>query len=107
LLPANEVDRAPMGECEDPRACFSTLGDKARSSPPDREECLLHRVLGEGSVADDADRKAVGDCAEAVVELRERAFVAPCEQRDEGFVREVGEVTAGSDALAHGGSVQR
>ena len=86
---------------------FAALGDEAGSRPPDREEGLLHGVLGEGGVTDDAEREPVGDGAEPVVELCERTVVAPREQGHEGFIREVGEVTVVSGALAHGGSVQR
>ena len=86
---------------------FAALGDEAGSRPPDREEGFLYGVLGEGGVTDDPKREPEGDGAEPVVELCERTLVPPREQGHEGFVREVGEVTVLSGALAHGGSIQR
>ena len=58
------------------------------------EERFLHRVLGERLVAEHAVGEPVGDAADAVVELGERRLVRPRDERDERFVREVGEVAA-------------
>ena len=107
LLATHEVDGSPVDEREDPGSCLRPLGDEAGGRPPDGEESVLHGVFGEGGVADDAKRKPVGHSAEAVVELRERTVIPPREQGDEGFIREVGKVTVGSGAFAHGGSIQR
>ena len=61
------------------------------------EERLLDRVLGQRLVAEDAVGEAVGGAADPVVELRERRFVGPRDERDERLVGEVSEV-----ATAHG-----
>jgi len=107
LLAADKVDRAAVDERENPRARFPPLRDEARRRPPHGQEGLLHRILRKGRVADDADREAIRNGAEAVVELGKRAVVSSREECDEGFVREVGEVTVLSGAYAHGGSAQR
>jgi hypothetical protein len=54
LLTPDEVDRPAVHEREDPRARLRTLGDVAVSGAPDREKCLLHRILGERGVTQDA-----------------------------------------------------
>ncbi len=70
------------------------LRREARSCAPDREEGLLHGVLGQTVVAHDAAREPVGDAPDPVVELCERGLVAARDERHEGFVREVGAVLA-------------
>ena len=61
---------------------FARSGTKRAAVRQTREERLLHRVLGERLVAQDPQREAVGDAAEAVVELGERRLVgARGEQR--------------------------
>ena len=70
---------------------FAALGQEARGAAPDREKGLLHRVLGERLVAEDAQREPVGDAAVAVVQLRERNLVRARGERDDGLVGEVGE----------------
>ena len=79
-----------MHECEDPRARLRAFGAERRGRPPDAEEAFLHGVLREPLVAQDAEREAVGDAAHPVVELRECGLVSPRDERDQGFVREVG-----------------
>ena len=49
--------------------------EEAVGVPPDAEERLLDGVLGERLVAQDPQREAVGDPAEAVVELGQRVLV--------------------------------
>ena len=92
LLAPDGVDRPPVHEREDPRARLATLGHEAGGRPPDREERLLHRVLGELLVAQDAQRQPVGGTAVAVVQLGERRLLRPRGERDERFVGEVGEL---------------
>ena len=46
-------------------------------------------VLGEGGVANDPQRKAVGHAAVAVVERRQRLVVGAGDQRYERFVRQM------------------
>ena len=58
---------------------------------PDREEGLLHCVLGQGLVTKDPQREPVGDAAVAVVQFRERNLVRARGERDNGFVGEMGE----------------
>ena len=67
-------------------------GMKRRRRPPDREERLLHRVLGERLVAQHAQRQPVGGAAVAVVQLGERDLVRARGQGDERFVGEMGEL---------------
>ena len=78
-----------MDEGEHPRARLAALGAEARSAAPDGQERLLHRVLGEPVVAQDAHREAVGDAPDAVVQLAESALVPTRHEGDEGFVGEV------------------
>ena len=65
------------------------------------EERLLNSVLGEALVTQDAQREAVRDAPDPVVELRERVLVAPGDERDEGLVGEV------CVLLAHGEAIVR
>ena len=51
LLPADEVDGAPVDEGEDPRARLRALRAEGRGAAPDGEKAFLHRVLGEPIVA--------------------------------------------------------
>ena len=85
-----------MHERQDPGARLGALGPERRRPSPDPEERLLHGVLGEPVVAEHPERETVGDPADAVVQLGQRAFVAAGDERDESLVREVSEV------LAHG-----
>ena len=71
---------------------FARSGMKRPRRAPDREERLLHRVLGERLVAQHAQREPVGDPVVAVVQLGERKLVGARNQRDDGFVGQVGEV---------------
>ena len=91
LFPADEIDRAPVDQRQDPGAGLGALRDEAGGRPPDREEALLHRVLGERGIANDPQREAVGDAAEAVVELREGVLVGPRYESDQRLVREMSE----------------
>ena len=61
LLAADEIDGAAVHQRQDPRARLRALGDEARGRPPDGEEGLLHRVLCERRVPDNADRQTVCD----------------------------------------------
>jgi hypothetical protein len=81
-----------VDEREDPRAGLAALGPVDGSRAPDGEEGLLHGVLGECSVAQDAEGEPVGDAAETVVQLAERAVLAPGGERDQRLVGEVREV---------------
>ena len=67
-------------------------GMKRERRAPDGEERLLHRVLGERLVAQDAQREPVRGTAVAVVELGERRLLRPGGEGDERFVGEVGEL---------------
>src|SRR2546425_431737 len=57
LLSADEIDRAPVDDGENPRARLGALAQKAPRRAPDAQEGLLHGVLGEGPVAQDAQRE--------------------------------------------------
>ena len=72
LLTSNEVDGAPVNEREDPRARLGTIGAKSGGRAPDPEERLLNGVLRQPVVPEHAECEAVGDAADAVVELGER-----------------------------------
>ena len=85
-----------MDEREDPRSRFRPLGTERGRAPPNGEEPLLHRVFREPVVPEHANREAVRDPADAVVELSQRALVATCHERYQRFVGEM------SMALAHG-----
>ena len=67
---------------------------KPAARPPDAEERLLDGVLGEPVVAEDPEGEAVGDPADAVVQLGQRALVAAGDECDESLVREMSEVPA-------------
>ena len=85
-----------MDERQDPRARLRALRAERGGAPPDREEPFLHGVLGEPLVAQHAQREAVGDAADPVVQLSERVLVTSGDQRDERLVGEM------SVLLAHG-----
>ena len=68
---------------------FARSARNAAAERQTREERLLHRVLGEPVVAQDAEGEAVGDPPDAVVELGERGLVAACDEGDERLVGEV------------------
>ena len=85
-----------MDEREDPGARLALLGHEPRGRSPDGEERLLHRVLGERCVAEDAEGEPVGDAAVAVVQLGERRLLRPGGQGDERLVGEVGELSVHS-----------
>ena len=76
VLPPDEIHRAAMNQCEDPRRGLGALEPIALRRAPDREERLLDRILGKRAVTEDPQRDAVGDAAEAVVEDAERVLVA-------------------------------
>ena len=83
-----------MHEREDPRARLRALGPERGGRAPHAHERLLHRVLREPVVADDAKGEAVGHAAAAVVQLRERRLVAACDEGDERLVRQMCEMPA-------------
>ena len=90
LLPAHDVDGAPVHEREDPRARLRALDEEPVGGAPDGEERLLDGVLGERLVAEDAQREAVGLAGVAVVDLGERAIVGPGDKLEQSLVRQVG-----------------
>ena len=75
-----------MHERQEPRARLRPLRDEGRRRPPEGEEGLLNRVLGQRVVPEDAEREAVCDPAEPVVELAERRLVTARQQSHEGLV---------------------
>ena len=87
LLTADEVDGAAVDERQQPRARLGALGPVRAGAAPDLEERLLDGVFGESRVLQDLVREAVGDLAEAVVELAERVLVGPGDGFDEFLVR--------------------
>ena len=103
LLAAHDVDRATVDERHDPGARLRPLGAERRGGAPDGEEALLDGVLREALVAEHPVGDAVGDAADAVVELGQGVLVPARDHRHEGLVREVREV------FAHrpGGRLQR
>ncbi len=92
LLPPHEVDRAPVHEREDPRARLAALRHEPRRRPPEREEGLLHRVLCERLVAQDAQRQPVRRAGIAVVQLAERRLLRARREQHECLVREMREL---------------
>ena len=76
---------------------FARSGMKRPRRAPDGEERVLDGVLRQRLVSEDPVGEAVGGAADAVVELRQRRFVRPRDERDERLVGEVSEV-----ATAHG-----
>ena len=89
LLASDEVDGAAVHEREDPGARLRPVGRIRGRGAPDAEKALLDGVLGEPVVAHDAVGQTVGDATDAVVQLRQRPFVAA---RDEGDERLIGQV---------------
>ena len=81
-------------------------GMKRDGGSPNGEERLLHRVLGERLVAQDAQREPVRGAAVAVVQLRERRLLGPGGQGDERFVGEVGELPVHSVRYSRAGRVR-
>ena len=65
---------------------FAALGHEPIGAPPRGEEAFLHGVLRELLVAEHAQRQAVGDAAEPVVELRQRLVVRSRDKRDDCLV---------------------
>ena len=63
----------------------------ARGPAPQAGNASSHREAP--LIAEDPPGQAVGDTAESVVELAERDLVRPGDERHEGFVREVGEIS--------------
>ena len=101
FLAPHEIDCSPMDERQDPRACFRALRPEGRRTAPDLEERLLDCILGVSLVSQNAQREAVGDARDAVVELGERFFVGPRNERYQSFVREM------SVVFPHGKAVRR
>jgi hypothetical protein len=60
-------------------------------------QCLLHGVLGERLVAQDAQREPVGGASVAVVQLGERRLLRAGGEQDERFVGQMGELPVQSD----------
>ena len=83
-----------MDEGQDPGARLGALGPESGSRAPHPEKRLLHGILGEPVVAQHPEGETVGDPADAVVQLGQRAFVAAGDECDESLVREVSEVPA-------------
>ena len=75
-----------MDESQYPGAGFRAIGPEACRCTPDREEGVLHGVLGETGIAHDAQREAVGSAAEAIVERAERGLVAAGDQGKDRLV---------------------
>ena len=94
LLPAHEVDGAPMDERQDPGGRLRPLGPEAGCRAPHAEERFLDGVLGEAVVAEHPEREAVRHPADAVVELGQRSLVVARDERHEGLVREMSELPA-------------
>ena len=85
-----------MDERQQPGTRLSAFRHEAVGIPPRREETLLHGILGELLVAQDAERKTVGHPSEAVVQLGQGRVVGACDHCDDGLVRQVGERTGPS-----------
>ena len=71
------------------------LARSARKRSAERqiaEERLLHGVLSQRFVAEDPQSEAVGDAAEAVVELGQRLLVGAGDEREQRFVGDVREL---------------
>src|SRR5262249_56744558 len=81
-----------MDEREDPGARLAPLGHEARRCPPEGEERVLDRILGERLVAEHAQREPVRRAAVAVVELGERRLLGSGRERDERLVGKVREL---------------
>src|SRR5262245_54888857 len=85
VLAADEVDGAAMDEREDPGRRLGALAAVAVRRAPDREERILHGVLRERLVAEDAVGETVGNAAVAVVELGQ-PLVVPAGDRGEDLL---------------------
>ena len=80
---AQVVDHEVAHQAQEPGARAAARGIEALGAPPDAQERLLHRVLGQVGAARDAQREAVGERRQPVVELRERALVAARDAAEE------------------------
>ena len=100
LLAADEIDRAAVDERQQPRARLRPLRGEPAGGSPDAEEGVLHCVLRQGVVAEDPERKAVGQPAEAAVELGKRLVVCARDQRQHRLVRQMRKLTCGLRTLA-------
>jgi hypothetical protein len=89
FLASDDVDRSPVDEGHDPRARLGPLRAERRRRAPHREEALLHRVLRQPLVAEDAQRDPVRDAPDTVVQLGERGVVAARHERDQRLVGQV------------------
>jgi hypothetical protein len=99
LLAANDVNGAAVDEGQDPRARRPAFGDEAGGRAPKGQEAVLDSVLRERRIADDSQREAVGDLAEAVVERRESAVVRARNERDERLIGEMSEISGHGDSF--------
>ena len=94
LLAPHDVDGASVDERHDPRARLRALCTERGCRAPHGEERVLHGVLGEALVPEDAVRDPVGDPPDAVVQLGERVLVTTRDEGHEGFVGQVRVVSA-------------
>jgi hypothetical protein len=94
LFTPNEIDCAPMHKCQDPGRRLRTLRREGSRCAPDGQECLLHRILCEPVVAQDAKGEPESCAPDAVVELGQRDLVAACNESDQGFLGKMSELGA-------------
>ena len=94
LLVTNSIDRASVGDHQQPGAGGTAGGAVPVGASPDREERLLGGLLGNLSATNHAQHKAVDDTTEPLVERAERRLVAPRDLRDQGLIGEVDEAGA-------------
>ena len=87
-VPAQSIDPAVVDDAEHPRANAAALAAVAEPAAPDRQECLLHDVLGDAPVPDHAVGDRERGSAVPVVHGLERTRIA---RRDEVHQLLVGE----------------
>ena len=87
---------------------FARSGTKLAALRQSAEEGLLHGVLCQRLVAEDAEREPVGDAADPVVQLGQGRLVAARDERHQGFVGQVSQVPAcAHDHVPLGGDGRR
>src|SRR5262249_37305781 len=98
--------RPAVNEGEQPGARLRALGDEAVGCAPRAEEGLLHGVLRQGVVAENAEGEPVGESAEAAGELGERLIVGAGDQREQRLVRQMRELPGSGFRSPSAGAAQ-
>src|ERR1035438_3305738 len=83
---AKVIDGAVARHREQPRAHRTALGIEAADAVPHAQKGLLHQILGHAVVPDHAQNQPEYHLAVAVVELRQRLWIAPLQADQQGAV---------------------